>query len=110
MDTSYKITGFQSACSEYHEDILSLDERYNIGAPSIFIIAASGNSAPLGIKSGDKFIVDRSLKPRKNELVLLVVNCEFKFTHFLPEQLKNQDPDSGDFIWGVVTTILRELR
>lgn len=109
-DSSYKITGFQSACSEYHEDILSLDERYQIGAPSVFIIAANGNSLTLGIKSGDKFIIDRALKPQKNELVLLVVNGEFRFTHFMPEQLKNQDPDSGDFIWGVVTTILRELR
>ena len=106
----YKITGFQSACTEYHEDILSLDERYQIGAPSVFIIAASGNSFSLGIKSGDKFIIDRALKPKRGELVLLVVNGEFKFTHFLPEQLKTDHPDSGDFIWGVVTTLLREFR
>ena len=109
-DSPYKITGFQSACSEYHEDILSLDKRYGIGAPSIFIIAANGTSISLGIKSGDKFIIDRSLKPQKGELVLLVVRGEFTFTHFSPQQLKNQDPDSGDFIWGVVITILRELR
>lgn len=106
----YKITGFQSACTEYHEDILSLDERYRIGAPSVFIIQASGNSHALGIKSGDKFIIDRALKPGRGELVLLVVNGEFKFSHYLPEQLKNDNPDSGDFIWGVITTILRELR
>ncbi len=106
----YKITGFQSACTEYHEDILSLDERYQIGAPSGFIIAATGHSQPLGIKSGDKFVIDRALTPQKGELVLLVVRGEFKFTHYMPEQLKNQDPDSGDFIWGVVTTLLRELR
>ncbi|MBA2405000.1 MAG: hypothetical protein H0V66_09535, partial [Bdellovibrionales bacterium] len=62
------------------------------------------------IKAGDKFIIDRALKPQKGELVLLVVSGEFKFTHFSPEQLKNQDPDSGDIVWGVVTTILRELR
>jgi SOS-response transcriptional repressor LexA len=106
----YKITGFQSACTEYHEDILSLDERYQIGAPSVFIIAASGNSHSLGIKSGDKFVIDRALKPSRGELVILVVSGEFKFTHFLPEQLKTDNPDSGDFIWGVVTTLLRELR
>lgn len=106
----YKITGFQSACTEYHEDILSLDERYQVGAPSVFIIAASGSSHALGIKSGDKFIIDRSLKPQRGELVLLVVNGEFKFSHFSPEQLKNSHPDSGDFIWGVVTTLLREMR
>ena len=109
-DSSYKITGFQSACSEYHEDILSLDERYRVNAASVFIIEASGSSHALGIKSKDKLIIDRALKPQRGELVLLVVRGEFKFTYFLPEQLKNQDPDSGDFIWGVVTTILRELR
>ena len=106
----YKITGFQSACSEYHEDILSLDERYRIGAPSVFIIEASGDSQSLGIKNKDKFVIDRALKPQKGELVLLVVNGEFKFTYFLPAQLKNENPDSGDFIWGVVTTLLREFR
>jgi SOS-response transcriptional repressor LexA len=106
----YKITGFQSACAEYHEDILSLDERYRIGAPSVFIIEASGSSHTLGLKTKDKLIIDRSLKPMKGELVLLVLGGEFKLTHFLPELLKNRDPDSGDFIWGVVTTILRELR
>lgn len=106
----YKITGFQSACSEYHEDILSLDERYRIGAPSVFIIEASGDSHSLGIKNKDKFVIDRALKPQKGELVLLVVNGEFKFTYFLPTQLKNENPDSGDFIWGVVTTLLREFR
>lgn len=106
----YKITGFQSACTEYHEDILSLDERYQIGAPSVFIIEASGHSPSLGIKSKDKFIIDRALKPLRGELVLLVVNGEFKLSHFLPEQLKNDNPDTGDFIWGVITTLLREFR
>lgn len=110
MDSPYKITGFQSACSEYHEDILSLDERYNVRAPSVFIIEASGHSKTLGVMSGDKLIIDRALKPLKGDLVLLVVNGEFKLTHYLPELLKNQDPDVGDFIWGVVTTILRELK
>jgi DNA polymerase V len=110
MDSTYKITGFQSACSEYHEDILSLDERYHVSAPSVFIIEASGHSIALGVMSKDKLIIDRALKPLKGELVLLVVNGEFKLTHYLPELLKNQDPDVGDFIWGVVTTILRELR
>lgn len=109
-DSSYKITGFQSACSEYHEDILSLDERYHIGAPSVFIIECSSNLFSLGIKAGDKFIIDRALKPRKGELVLLVVGGEFKFAHYSPELLKNQDPDCGDLLWGVVATILRELR
>jgi len=110
MDATYKITGFQSACSEYHEETLSLDERYQISAPSVFIIEASGHSRPLGVMSKDKLIIDRALKPFKGDLVLLVVNGEFKLMHYQPELLKNQDPDVGDFIWGVVTTILRELR
>lgn len=109
-DSSYKITGFQSPCSEYHEKILSLDERYLIHHPGIFIIEASGSSLKLGIQSGDKLIVNRSLKPMKGNLVLLVIENEFKLAHFSPELLKGKDPETEDFLWGVVTTMLREFK
>jgi SOS-response transcriptional repressor LexA len=109
-DSSYKITGFQSPCSEYHEKILSLDERYHINHPGIFIVEASGASPKLGIQSGDKLIINRALKPTRGQLVLLVLDNEFKLAHFVPELLKGKDPETEDFLWGVVTTLLREFK
>jgi DNA polymerase V len=109
-DSTYRITGFQSPCAEYHEKILSLDERYLVNHPGIFIIEASGTSPKLGIRPGDKLIINRAETPRKGDLVLLVIQNEFKLTLFSPEELKKQDADTGDFIWGVVTTLLREFK
>lgn len=109
-DSTYKMTGFQSACAEYHEQILSLDERYGVGRPSVFIVEVSGNAPQLGIRSKDKLVVDRALVPRQDDLVILVIQNEFKLIRFEPRSLKLQDPESGDFIWGVVTTLLREFK
>ncbi len=109
-DSSYSITGFQSPCAEFHEKILSLDERYSVNHPGIFIIEASGTSAKLGVKSGDKLIINRAEAPRPGDLVLLVIQNEFKLTFFSPQELKKQDLDSGDFVWGVVMTLLREFK
>lgn len=109
-NSNYKMTGFQSACAEYHEEILSLDERYGVGRPSVFIVEASGNALQLGIRSKDKLIVDRALVPRQDDLVILVVQNEFKLSRFDQRSLKQQDPESGDFVWGVVITLLREFK
>lgn len=109
-DSTYKITGFQSPCAEYHEEILSLDERYLVKHPGIFIIEAATTSVKLGVRAGDKLIINRSLAPKRDDLVLLVINNNFSLTRFHPEQLKDKDPESEDFLWGVVTTLLREFR
>ena len=110
FDSHYKMTGFQSACSEYHEEILSLDERYQVGRASVFIVEVNGHSHHLGIRSKDKLIVDRSRKPQANDVVVVVVQNEFKVVCYDPRSFKSDDPESGDFIWGVVTTLLREFK
>jgi DNA polymerase V len=110
MSTSYEVTGFQSACAEFAQKPLSLDERYLVNRPSLFIIEVSGDSKGLGIQKGDKFLIDRSLKPRDGQLVLLVLNNEFQLQRFSRKMLQGQDPESGDFVWGVITTLLREYK
>lgn len=110
VESPYQITGFQSPCSEYHEKTLSLDERYKLSAPSVFIVQVSGHSPKLGMRSGDKLIIDRSLTPRPGDVVLLVVNNDFKLSTFSLELTQNKDPETEDFVWGVVTTLLREFK
>jgi len=107
--SSYEVTGFQSACAEFAQKPLSLDERYLTNKPSLFIIEAAGESRSLGICKGDKFLIDRSLKPQEGKLVLLVTNNQFRFERFSWKMLQGQDPETGDFVWGVVTTLIREF-
>lgn len=109
-NSDYDITGFESPCTEFREKNLSLDERYQIDRPQTFIVEIKGDSHKLGLKSGDKLILNRSLIPHEDQLVLLVIKNEFKLGAFSTAQLKDQDPETGDFVWGVVTTLLRELK
>lgn len=104
---SYEMTGFQSACSEYAEDRLSLDKYYLIGRPSIFIVQFQGIKS-LGVEPGDKLIIDRSLKPKEGKLVLAVINNEFSLQRFSKRLCEGQDPETGDFIWGVVKAFIRD--
>lgn len=109
MSTSYEMTGFQSPCAEFAEKPLSLDERYLIHHSSIFIIQVVGESKALGIRPRDRLIIDRSLTPKEGQLVLLVINNQFEVRLYSKMMLKDQDPETGDFIWGVVKTLLREF-
>lgn len=110
MSTSYEMTGFQSACAEYAQKPLSLDERYLTNRPATFIIEAKSDSKLLGIRAKDKLLIDRSINPKEGQLVLLVKDNEFIVTQFLSRMLQGQDPESGDFVWGMITTLIRELR
>ena len=106
---TYQITGFPSPCAEYHEPGLSLDQRYRLGHPGVFVIEVARDARTLGLKSGDKLVVDRSLTPRTGQLVVMVVANEFKLGPFVPEKLQAMDHGEGDFLWGVVTALVREL-
>lgn len=110
MSSSYEVTGFQSACAEFAQKPLSLDERYLTNRPSLFIIEAASDARPLGIKKGDKLLIDRSLTPKEGQLVLLVISNQFALREFSRKMLEGHDPETGDFVWGVITTLLREFR
>lgn len=110
MDQSYEMTGFKSACAEFHEKALCLNERYLTNRPAMFIVEVGSDRVALNLQKGNKLIIDRSLKPREKDLVLLVINNQFELKHFSWKMVEGQDPETGDFIWGVVTTVIRELR
>lgn len=67
----YDITGFQSACAEFSENQLSLDERFNIGNPSVRIFEITENKPHLGLYKGDALVVDQSLRPRFKDLIIV---------------------------------------
>lgn len=95
-----QVTGFQSACSEFAEKGLSLDERLDIGNPAIFILTANSDDFSLSISKGDKLIVNSSLRPRLNDLIVI----EDRIL-----RLKNYREVEDRVISGVVVALLKEL-
>lgn len=110
MSDSYKITGFQSPCAEFAGKPLSLDERYLTNRPSLFIVELSTNIPKLALIKGDKYLIDRSLNPRDGDLTLFVIEDQFELNIYSEEIRKRLSRGEDNFVWGVVTTLLREFR
>ena len=109
--------GFPSPADEYMEGKLDLNT-YLIDHPAAtFFVKVSGESMiGAGIKPDDLLIVDRSLTPKNNDIVIAVVDTELtvkrliqksKMIKLLPENpafkplMITEDMDFS--IWGVVT-------
>jgi DNA polymerase V len=114
--------GFPSPATDYMENKLDLNE-YLIKRPAAtFIVKAKGPSmTDAGILSGDLLIVDRSITPKNNNIVIasvfgdLTVKKLQKKENSLFLLSANNDYPSIEvkeemecFIWGVVTYIIHE--
>ena len=114
--------GFPSPATDYMENKLDLNE-YLIKHPAAtFIVRTSGSSmTSASICSGDLLIVDRSIVPKNNNIVIASI-----FGDLTVKKLKKKEKSlflvsSNDdypsievkeemecFIWGVVTYIIHE--
>ena len=114
--------GFPSPATDYMENKLDLNE-YLIKHPAAtFIVKAKGLSmSDAGIFSGDLLIVDRSITPKSNDIVIasifgdLTVKKLQKKENSLFLLSANSDypciqvkEEMECFIWGVVTYIIHE--
>jgi len=114
--------GFPSPATDYMENKLDLNE-YLIKRPAAtFIVKAKGLSmTDAGILSGDLLIIDRSIVPKNNNIVIasifgdLTVKKLQKKENSLFLLSANSDYPSIQvkeemecFIWGVVTYIIHE--
>ena len=114
--------GFPSPATDYMENKLDLNE-YLIKHPAAtFIVKAKGPSmSDAGILSGDLLIVDRSITPRSNDIVIasifgdLTVKKLQKKENSLFLLSANSDypgiqvkEEMECFIWGVVSYIIHE--
>jgi len=114
--------GFPSPATDYMENKLDLNE-YLIKHPAAtFIVKASGSSMlNADIYSGDLLIVDRSLTPRNNNIVIASIFGDLTIKKIKKKEKSfflvsaNEDYPSIEvkeemdcFIWGVVTYIIHE--
>jgi len=114
--------GFPSPATDYMENKLDLNE-YLIRHPAAtFIVKASGSSmVNADIYSGDLLIVDRSVTPKSNNIVIASIFGDLTVKKIKKKDKSfflvsaNEDYPSIEvkeemecFIWGVVTYIIHE--
>ncbi len=120
MPEIQEMTGFQSPCAEYAEDKLSLDQKYLTNPPAMYPLKVKSDSKLFDLKKGDHLIIDRSLDPKNGDLVIAVINNDFKIAQIklspngdawlLPFNKKAGDVErEEDFIWGVVSSQHRKV-
>jgi len=83
---------------------LSLDEHFIKHPAATFFVKVEGDGMEdHGLYKGDTLIIDRSLNPETNSIVIVVIEGELTVRHF-------SDIDSEEAaIWGVVRGSIRDL-
>lgn len=112
--------GFPSPADDYLEGRIDLNKQLVKHPAATFFVRVTGDSMiDAGIHSGDTLIVDRSVDPKDNNIVIAVINGELtvkrlstidKKIYLLPEN-HNFEPieiteEMSFEIWGVVTNVI----
>ena len=114
--------GFPSPASDYMEDGIDLNKRLIRRPSSTFFFRIEGESMTgAHIPHGAVVVVDKSLRPRNNAVVIAVVNGEFTCKFYVvnkegcalvPANPKFRtvviDGDTDFQVWGVVTAVIIE--
>lgn len=90
--------------------LLPLDRHYFQNRHSTFVVQVEGECPRFGIRGSDRLIVDRSMEPKEDSLVLAVINQKFTVIHYKNEFFVNQDPEKGDFVWGQIKALIRDFK
>lgn len=115
--------GEPSYVSHSFQETINLDEELVINKKTTFCVRVAGQSMiDAGIDDGDLLIVDKSLHPENNNIVLAVINGDYTVKRlyrdgedlFLQPANRNYSPikitEFMDFrLWGVVTGVIKKL-
>ena len=116
-------TGFASPADDYLEGKLSLDKLLIHNKEATFFVRAEGDAMfDACISHGDLLVVDRSISLFSGQIVIAVVEGELIVRRFMEHEgqvvLKADNPTYEDIefkdgqelkIWGVVTSIIKQL-
>jgi len=120
---AYVPAGFPSPADDYLERKLDLNEYLVHHPAATFFVRVKGDSMTgAGIQSGDLLVVDRSLEPRNNSVVIAGVDGELTVKRICKRGgTVLLVPDNGDYrpiemeeetaleIWGVVTAVIHRF-
>lgn len=121
FDTKIK-AGFPSPATDFVESELDFNKLLIKNKAATYALKAEGDSMiNAGINSGDILIVDRSIKPESNNIVIASINGDFTVKRLALEKsrcfLIAENPSypqieigkEMDFIiWGVVTYVIHK--
>ncbi len=113
--------GFPSPAADYAEEGLDLNDYLVRNKPATFMFTVKGDSMiGASIEEGDKVVVDRSLRPRHNDIVVAVVDGEYTikrlYKHRGRVELRPENPAYQPMVfgegaelevWGVVVGVVR---
>ncbi len=115
--------GFPSPADDYIDSKLDLNEHLIKNPPATFFVRVTGDSMlKAGIHSGDILVVDRSIEPKDNHIVIAVIDGELlvkrmrksrnklfllaENPHYKPIEITSQ---MNFEVWGVVTNVIHSL-
>lgn len=101
-----KQTGFPSPATHYAEPSIDLHKELISNRDATFFVRIDGDElSHYHIFNKDVLLIDRSLQPKKNDLVLVVIEGEFKVIDF------SEKPLETEFIlWGLISYIIHYAR
>lgn len=112
--------GFPSPAEDYTEKSIDLNDELIANKQATFFIRVSGTSmTDSNIKHGDVLIVDKSIAPQNNSIVIALLDGEFtvkrlkidgKKIYLQPENpaFKTIEVTTEMMVWGVVTYIIHK--
>ena len=116
--------GFPSPAENYVEEKLNLNSYLIKNRESSFFVRVSGDSMiNVGIFDNDILIVDRSLDPKRQSIVIVSIDGELVIKKLMKDQSKNYylksensnypniklNSNRDTIIWGVVTYLIHSL-
>ena len=116
--------GFPSPAENYVEEKLNLNSYIIKNKESSFFVRVSGDSMiNVGIFDNDILIVDRSLDPKRQSIVIVSIDGELVIKKLMKDQSKNYylksensnypniklNSNRDTVIWGVVTYVIHSL-
>tara|TARA_Y100001934_G_scaffold274928_1_gene368318 strand:+ start:312 stop:716 length:405 start_codon:yes stop_codon:yes gene_type:complete len=116
--------GFPSPAENYVEEKLNLNSYLIKNKESSFFVRVSGDSMiNVGIFDNDILIVDRSLDPKRQSIVVVSIDGELVIKKLMKDQSKNYylksensnypniklNSNRDTIIWGVVTYVIHSL-
>ena len=101
-----KQTGFPSPATHYEEPSIDLHKELISNKDATFFVRIDGDElSHHNIFDKDVLLIDRSLKPKENDLVLAVIDGEFKVIRFPKHSLDNEC-----ILWGMISYIIHYAR
>ena len=116
--------GFPSPAENYVEEKLNLNSYLIKNKESSFFVRVSGDSMiNVGIFDNDILIVDRSLDPKRQSIVIVSIDGDLVIKKLMKDQSKNYylksensnypniklNSNRDTVIWGVVTYVIHSL-